>query len=312
MFMSMPDATAELLRLQISLFLMIAVGFLAAKGKLIDKNGRKILSDVSFKILLPCNILKSYLGETDMGILHACLFLLLLAVVMELFCMLLNCFLYNWKSAEHKRLMQYMTVCSNSGFLGAGITQGLYGDLGLLYNSVYMIPMRIFMWTVGMSYFTKKTTGKELVRNVVLHPCLISLYLGLFLMLTQHTLPPALGHVINSFGNCMVPIAMLVTGTILADMRLREIVDKSAVFISVIRLLLLPAVTLVCSQPLPLDATARGVAVLLSGMPAATVTVLFATQYGGDAAFATRCVVLTTLLSVLTIPMWSLLMLTMG
>ena len=64
--MFMPDATADLLRLQISLFLMITVGFFAAKSGLIDKAGRKILSDLSFKILLPCNILKSYLGEIDM------------------------------------------------------------------------------------------------------------------------------------------------------------------------------------------------------------------------------------------------------
>ena len=55
--MFMPDATADLLRLQISLFLMITVGFFAAKSGLIDKAGRKILSDLSFKILLPCNIL---------------------------------------------------------------------------------------------------------------------------------------------------------------------------------------------------------------------------------------------------------------
>ena len=310
--MFMPDATADLLRLQISLFLMITVGFFAAKSGLIDKAGRKILSDLSFKILLPCNILKSYLGEIDMEVLHSCLFLLLLAVAMELFCMLLNCFLYNQQSPEHKRLMQYMTVCSNSGFLGAGITQGLYGDLGLLYNSVYMIPMRIFMWTVGMSYFTKKITGRDLIRNVFLHPCLLSLYLGLFLMLTQHTLPYALSHVVNSFGNCMVPIAMLVTGTILADMRLKELINRSTFLISAIRLLILPAITLLCAHLLPLDTTARGVAVLLSGMPAATVTVLFATQYDGDAAFATKCVVLTTLLSVVTIPVWSLVMLTIG
>lgn len=298
----------QLVELQTMLVLMMGAGLFLAKSGVVTKAGRQVLTDVTIKIFIPCNILKSFLGNMDLSILQSCSVLLGLAVAMELLYVVLNKFLYNKYPENRRKLLQYTTLSSNSGFLGTAISEGMYGDLGLLYNSVYLIPMRVFMWSIGLAYFTTPPSKKEVVRKVFLHPCLVALYLGLFFMLTPLELPGLVESTVRSFAGCTTPMVMVITGTILADMDPRHFLDKDSLYFSAIRLLGLPFITWLCCLVLPMDPVAKGIAVLMSGMPGASTTVLFAARYDGDAPFATKCVVVTILLSVFTIPMWALLM----
>ena len=144
----------QLVELQTMLVLMMGAGLFLAKSGVVTKAGRQVLTDVTIKIFIPCNILKSFLGNMDLSILQSCSVLLGLAVAMELLYVVLNKFLYNKYPENRRKLLQYTTLSSNSGFLGTAISEGMYGDLGLLYNSVYLIPMRVFMWSIGLAYFT--------------------------------------------------------------------------------------------------------------------------------------------------------------
>ena len=298
----------QLVQLQSTLVLMMAAGLILAKTGVINKAGRQVLSDVTIKIFIPCNILKSFLGNMDLSILRSCSVLFALAVGLELLYVVLNRFLYRRYPDSRRKILQYTTLSSNSGFLGTAISEGLYGDLGLLYNSVFLIPMRIFMWSIGLSYFTAPPSRKEVVRKVFLHPCLVGLYLGVFFMLTPFQLPGLVNSTVRSMAACTTPMVMIITGSILADMDPRHFLDRDSLYFSVIRLIGLPLITYVCCLFLPLDPTAKGIAVLMSGMPGASTTVLFAARYDSDAPFATKCVVVTILLSVFTIPLWALLL----
>lgn len=295
-----------LLELQSSLVLMMAAGIFLAKSGVVTHAGRQVLTDVTIKIFIPCNILKSFLGDMDLSILRSCSLLLGVAVAMELLCVALNKVLYNRYPPERRKLLQYTTLCSNSGFLGTAISEGLYGDLGLLYNSIFLIPMRIFMWSIGLSYFTAPPSKKEVVRKVLCHPCLVAMYFGLFFMLTPFSLPGILESTVRSVAGCTNPMVMLITGTILADMDPKRFLDRDALYFSFIRLVALPLAVWLCCLPLPMDPVAKAIAVLMTGMPGASTTVLFAARYDGDAPFATKCVVLTILLSIFTIPIWGL------
>lgn len=298
----------QLVELQGTLVLMMAAGLVLARMGIITKSGRQLLSDVTIRIFIPCNILKSFLGALDLSVLRSCGVLFGLAVFLELLYVVLNRVLYRSYPPERRKILQYTTLSSNSGFLGTAISEGLYGDLGLLYNSVFLIPMRVFMWSVGLSYFTAPPSKKEVVRKVFLHPCLVALYLGLFFMLTPLELPHLLDSTVRSMAACTTPMVMVITGSILADMDPRRFLDRDSFYFSVIRLFLLPLITHLCCLVLPMDATAKGIAVLMSGMPGASTTVLFAARYDSDAPFATKCVVVTILLSVFTIPAWALIL----
>ena len=109
-------------------------------------------------------------------------------------------------------------------------------------------------------------------------------------------------------GNCNSALTMFIVGTILADVKLSTIVNKNTALFSIFRLLLLPLLAFGVGTALGLEHAALGVSVLMTGMPAGATAAIFAERYHSDAPFATRCVVASTLFSMLTLPMWCAIM----
>lgn len=235
----------------------------------------------------------------------ACGLLLAVGIVMQLLCVFLNRFLFDGFEEHQKKVLQYCTIVSNGGFLGNPVAEGVYGELGLLYASIFLIPMRVVMWSAGTSYFISGGTDKKKVlRNILTHPCLVAVYLGMFLMFTQIHVPEVLASSVRSIGNCNSAVTMFIIGTILADVDVRTIINKTTAGFGIFRLVVLPGAALALSRLLGLDSVAAGVAVIMTGMPAGATAAIFAARYGSDAEFATKCVVLSTLLSMITIPVW--------
>ena len=292
----------ELFNIQGTLFLMILVGALVKKLGIVDEAGRRCLTDLCVNVIIPCNILKSCLIDLDSSVLRACEILVVVALAIQIISVILNKFLYkNYPEAQNK-VLKYCTLVSNGGFLGNGVAEGVYGTLGLLYASMYLIPMRIVMWSAGTSYFVAGGTDKKkVVRNILTHPCLVAVYIGMAIMLLHIPLPTLLT---STIGNCNTAITMFIIGTILVDVPLLTIVNPTTLWISALRLVLLPAAAWGISLALGLEPVATGVAVIMTGMPAGSTAAIFAARYGSDAVFATKCVVLSTLLSMLTIPVW--------
>lgn len=295
----------QLFHLQGALFLMIAAGVVLKKRGIIDDAGKRCLTDLCVGIIIPCNIIKSFMIPFDLSVLRASALLLLVGAIVLTVCVLLNKFLFNRYDDQQKKVLQYCTIVSNGGFLGNPIAEGIYGNLGLLYASVFLIPMRVVMWSVGTSYFVAETPDKKkVIHNILTHPCLVAVYVGLILMITQFQLPELLVTSIKHIGNCNAAITMFIIGTILADVDVRTIVNATTVQFSVFRLVLLPLFAFVISNALQLEQVATGVAVVMTGMPAGATAAIFAARYNGDAPFATKCVVLSTVLSMVTIPIW--------
>ena len=298
---------SDLISLQAALFLMMLTGALLRKKDILDDNGKKCLSDLCIQVVIPCNIFKSCLLSLDGSILRACAALLVSAVLLQALCLILNRFLYKRYDPRREKVLQYCTIVPMSGFLGNPIAEGIYGSVGILYTSIFLIPMRIVMWSVGTSYFVAGETAdkKKVLKNVLTHPCLVAIYLGLFCMITQVPLPGVIVNTVKTIGSCNSALTMFIVGAILADVPLRSIFSVDTALFSVLRLVLLPACALALGTLLHLDATALGVSVLMTGMPAGATAAIFAARYGSDARFATQCVVFTTLLSMLSLPVWA-------
>ena len=206
------------------------------------------------------------------------------------------------KIAAHWETLDTVFDAVYSGFLGNPVAEGVYGDMGLLYASLFLIPMRVVMWSMGTSYFVAGDTDKKkVIKNVLTHPCLVAVYIGLFLMFTQIPLPGVVEKAVRSIGGCNSAITMFLVGTILAEVKLRDLVDGTALVYSVLRLSILPLIAWGVSLAVGMEPVATGVAVLMTGMPAGATAAIFAARYNSDAPFAARCVVLSTLFS---IPLW--------
>lgn len=299
----------ELINLQLMMFLLMLVGLVLRKTNIINDNGKKCLTDLIIDVILPANIIKSFLITFNHQILMNFLSILLISIGIQVFCTILSHVLYRNQTSGRRKVLQYSIICSNAGFLGNPIAEGVFGSMGLSLASIYLIPQRIVMWSAGISYFTESPNRKTLIKKVVTHPCIVAVFIGMFFMLTGFPLPECVTEGITSLGNCCTAMSMMVIGMILAEVNVREMADKTVVSFTVLRLVLIPAVVYVVCRFLPVDSLITGVSTLLAAMPAGATTVILASKYEGDAVFATKCVVFSTVLSLVSTFIWSILLL---
>lgn len=302
---------SELYRLMGMMVLLMGAGFLMRKTGIITLEGKKCLTDIILYAILPCNIIKAFSREMEAGFWSTFFMVLLMAVLAQVVSFLLSRLLYRRFDDGEKCVYQYATVCSNSGFMGNPLAEGVFGETGLLYASIFLIPQRIVMWTAGVSSFQKTESGKTAYRKILTHPCMVATYIGMVIMVFQIPLPGVLGDTILAFSNCCTAMTMVYIGTILTDVDFRELFGKHQIFFAAIRLALIPALVYGICRLTGMDALITGVSTLLSATPAGSTTSLLAAKYGADEKAAARCVVFTTALSAVTIPVWSVFLLSL-
>ena len=295
---------SRLLNLQGMLFLLVAAGVVLRKKGILPEGAKAILTDLVIYLILPCNIINSFFIEFNLEILKGFAVILTIASLIQIGCLIFAKVFYNREPESRKKVLQYGTVCSNAGFMGNPIAEGVYGAEGLMYASIFLIPQRIVMWSAGVSYFTESPDRKTVVKKVLTHPCIIAVYIGLVLMITRLPLPAFLQNTIRSVGSCTTTVSMVLIGAILAEVEPGSILDWGIVKYAAIRLFLLPLLVYVSCRAFHVKPLLAGVSVLLTGMPAGSTTAILASKYDGDYIFATKCVVVTTLLSLVTIPLW--------
>lgn len=293
-----------LFEMQGMLFLVMILGLVLRRKGIVQESGKSLLTDLVINVTLPASILKSFQMEFNRQILSSCLVICVAAVLIQIGSYLLGMILYPGFPDNRKKVLQYATICSNAGILGNPIAEGIFGGLGLLYASIYVIPQRVFMWSVGLTYFTEAPDKKTLVKKVLSHPCIVSVFIGFILMVWQIPLPGFLNLTVKTVANANTFLAMMLVGTILAEVPVRELPNRATIYYSFVRLFLVPFLVFAGCRLGQVDSLVTGVSVVLSGMPAASVTAVMASKYGKDEIFATKCVVLTTLLSMLTVPVW--------
>lgn len=299
---------SSMLSLQLVLFCLIALGLALKKIGMIEEKGRKTLSDLLINVILPCNILHAYMGgvQADGELLKNCLLMVLFSAVLQVIATVGGRILFARYPAGQQSVLRYGLICSNSSFVGIPIAEVLFGDLGVMYTSVFQIPLRFTMWTAGLSLFTS-VSRKDAFRKLVRHPCIIAVVLGVVLLVLPVPLPGFLEDTITTVSRCTTPISMLVIGVILADAPVRSLFSPTVLWFSALRLLLFPLLVYVLMLPLPGDPLIRAICVLMTGMPIGSTTSILADKYGGDAPFSSQLAFTSTLLSIATIPLLTLL-----
>lgn len=298
---------SELFILQFMMFAEMFIGYLLCRTKILQPKDRTVFSKAVINLFLPCNIINSFLTSTGADVMKDFLVVLIISIAIQVFCFILAKILYNRKPADHKPILQYATVCSNAGFLGNAVAEGVYGELGLLYGQIYLIPLRIVMWTAGISYFEGSTDFKSKIRKIITHPCILAVFIGILLMLSGIRVPSAVSRTLTSLGRCSTPLIMLFLGMVLAEAGFKGIISKETLSFSFLRLILIPAAVLLACVLFKVDSFITGLSVLLAAMPAGSTTSVLAEQYNTDVAFASNIVICTTIGSILLLPAWVML-----
>jgi predicted permease len=288
------------------IFGLIAVGFLVKRIGIISDAGQKNINDLVIYVILPCNILKAFLNGNTEGKLNAYFTVLLISLGIQVFCVLYGKLMFRKETEGRRKCLEYATICSNAGFLGNPIAEGLYGAEGLVIASIYLIPQRIMMWSEGLAIFSGVSDKRATLRKVITHPCILACFLGLLFMALHLPFPAFLKEPIQSIGRCNTPLTMLMIGMILSNIDLSHLVDRTILIFTVHRLILMPLVVYLACQLLPVSKMVTGVSTLLAAMPAGATTVMLSSKYNRDPQFATRLVIFTTLCSIPAIFIWSI------
>lgn len=299
------DSFFKKVDVQTVLFIYMAVGFGCRKAGIFNDVARDKLTDFVVFVTLPCMIFESFNMAFSLESLKQGALALLIAVGMSCVALLLGKVLYNRFPYEEKSILQYGTLVSNSGFAGLPVVSGAYGDEGLFLGSLFIIPTRILMWSAGISLFTR-ADAKQAVKKVLLNPGIIAVEVGLVRMLFQIPLPHFVDTAVDNLGGCTSPMAMALVGAILVDVPLKTVFDLKSFYLVAVRQFLLPGICLAALRLLHVDPLTIGVSVVITGMPIGSTTAILAQKYVADAKFASKCVFISTLTSLVTVPILTL------
>lgn len=302
----------EMINLQLQIFLLLALGWILGKKGMISVSTRKQLTELVMNIVLPAAIIRSFEIELTRQILMSTLTVLVLSILLQFLFVFINRFLWAGVKDYKKQInLKYGTVVNNAGTMGMVIAEAAFGETGLLYASVFMIPVRIMMWSYGIALYGKKDTASkwQSLKTVLLHPCLIAIYIGVVMMLLYNSygihLPAFLKSTINAVANCNTALIMIVIGTILSEVKVKDLMDKWAFIYSAIRLIVLPGALCLLLKFLPLPALAVNVCILETAMPAPSTMAMLAQKYDMDSAFASKMIFVSTVMSLFTLPFWT-------
>ena len=251
--------------------------------------------------------------EFSWDVLKSSASILVISLALQIGCVVLCALGYNWLPFAKRSVYQYGTVCSNGAFLGSALVDGIWGSSGLLLSSIYLIPQRVqcvggreLLSAGRKARFQRGDAGRPqgCAAENIHPPCILAVVVGMVLMASQLPLPGFLGRTVKSLSNCNMGVSMILIGAIIGSSRMGKLWDKDCFLYCLIRLGLIPAAVLLGCRLCGAESLVTGVSVVLAAMPMGGVTAVLAEKYGGDSAFASKCVAVSTVLSLITTPLW--------
>ncbi len=286
-----------------SLFMLMAVGFVMFKAKLIDKSGINAMSNVLIWGATPCILIESFGRGFDRTIAVSMAVFSLCAAVMTVFILYSVKLLLKKRYGADSDIMSFACAFSNCGFMGIPLAQAVCGDEGAMYASVFVAVFNLIQWTLGYSMLTGKGIS---LKKLFINPGIIGIAVGLPIFIFSIKLPTLVASTVASIADLNTPLAMIVIGGHLASSDMKSaIADKKAFLVCLLKLVAIPiiAIGLVYVLPIPLTAIPLLTLIIEFAAPCGATTVLIGTLCGRDCRLGGSCVALSTLLSLVTMPL---------
>lgn len=290
----------------IQLFLMIFMGFLIVKAKLLNSEDSKILSIIVLYLIIPCVIINAfqvdYTPQTVKGLLIALAGSVMTQVILLIVVSILG-------RVFHLNEVEVASIYySNSGNLIVPIVTFILGKEWVLYGCVFMSVQLVFIWTHCKKIISRESTYDW--RKIVLNINMISIAIGIVLFLTRIHLPEDINSTLSAVGGMIGPASMIVTGMLFAGMDFKQIfASKRVYFVTFLRLIVVPAIALVLIKFSYLASlSSNGPKIMLIVFlaiitPSASTVTQMCQVYENDSQYASAINVVTTLLAIITMPL---------
>lgn len=289
----------------LSLALIMALGFLLVRCKVVKAESSKVLSTLSLNLIMPCMILTAFQVDYTPEVRDGLLLAFAAAIGIHVLLLILNILLKRFLHLD--AVEQVSVMYSNAGNLIIPLITSILGKDWVIYTSAFIVVQQILLWSHGK--FTLCEERGFNPKKVFLNVSMISIFIGLILFVTQIRLPALLQETADSVGGMIGPVSMLVTGMLIGGMDLKKILGYRRVWlVAALRLLLVPLLVIPLlkftgiAQLVPDGGQVLLVTFLATTTPAASSITQFAQVYDRDAKYASAINVITTLLCIVTIP----------
>lgn len=290
----------------IQLFLMIFMGFLIVKAKLLKSEDSKVLSTIVLYLIVPCVIVNAfqvdYTPQTVKGLLIALAGSVITQIILLIIISILG-------KVLHLNEVEIASIYySNSGNLIVPIVTFILGKEWVLYGCVFMSVQLIFLWTHCKKIISRESSYDW--RKIILNINMISIVVGIILFLTKIHLPADINATLSAVGSMIGPASMIVTGMLFAGMDFKQIfANKRVYFITFLRLIIVPVIALFlikCSHLASFSSNGNKlmlIVFLAIITPSASTVTQMCQVYGNDSQYASAINVVTTLLAIVTMPL---------
>lgn len=286
-----------------ALVVIIFIGFCSTKLRIVNDAVSDSLSTIVMNITFPALLLTSMDQEYSAELFNNSMCLIAISLFVYVLLIVLAWLLGKGLKVPRDQLgvLKFMLVLGNVCFMGFPIIGAIYGKVGIFYAASFNLIYNLLFWTYGVIIFNEAQWRQSLGR--LINPGLIALFIGYLLFLTPLELPNFLFTPLEWVGEMTIPLALLLVGNSLFKIKLKELFTSKELWaLSWIRLIVFPLLLLFFLRLLQLNSYLLVVPVTLIATPAALLTGVFAKTYGGDEILASKGVVLTNLLSIVTIP----------
>ncbi len=286
----------------LSLFLMMAVGFVLAKIHWLSENTLSQISRILLNVVTPCILISSFQVAFSRDVLKAIgLSFLIFASAQVIFGILSTVFFHR-PPAETRSVLRFGTMFGNVGFMGIPLVSAVLGSSALFYCTMNMVIFNIGCWTFGVALMGQRIS----LKRVLLNPGVIGFAIGFALFLCRVSLPAPVASAVDYLTALNTPLAMIVIGGQMASAKLLQTFRTGKLYgAAVLKLLAFPLITLtlLLILPLNLDPMLSLTLVVLSACPTAGTTAMFAQNFRQDTATAAQMVSLSTLLCIVSLPL---------
>ncbi len=292
----------EVLTQVLILFVLIMLGFVFTKTKLITKKGADCMTDIVLYIVTPCVVIKSYMREFNRDSLKGLLLSLAIAFGAHIVYILISMLMIRSQNLNRQKVLRFSAIFANCGFMALPLEQAILGDEGVFYGASFVAVFNLLVWSYGirmMSGDKKYISPKKLFLN----PGMLGIAIGLIVFLLSLKLPVVISESISYMAALNTPIPMLIIGFYLANSRVFEVLkDKGVLFATALRLLLLPALVVGLLYLCGVKGTLLVACAIPICSPTAALTTMFSAKFEGDTELSVGLVSLSSLLSIATMP----------
>lgn len=286
------------------LFIFMALGYFLNYKSILPENTTAVISKLETNVLVPCLVFNTFYKYCTIENISQKWLYLVYGTVITILSIVIGVFLSKLFAKDNylKKIYTYSFAVANFSFMGNAVVLGIFGEEVLFDYMIFTLPLCLYVYSFGTASLIPDNNNKFSFK-AFLNPICISMLLGTLAGLTSLPLPKFLITAVSSAGACMSPLAMILTGFVVANFSIKTLAKVKRIYLaSILRLIILPLIFVFILKLMDTNDSIVMLTLCATAMPLGLNTVVFPAAYGGDTTPGASMALISHLMSIITIP----------